>query len=75
MCRLYRRRFARLPLNRWALGSGEWGKRDPANPQFTDHQFTGDYPTGLTDLTGRGKSAPKTLSLMKEGELRAGTGS
>ncbi|WP_443112546.1 amidophosphoribosyltransferase [Devosia sp. ZB163] len=41
-------------------------KRDPGNPQFTDHQFTGDYPTGLTDLTGRSKSAPKTLSLMKE---------
>jgi amidophosphoribosyltransferase len=41
-------------------------KRDPANPQFTDHQFTGDYPTDLTDLTGRGGSAPKTLSLMRE---------
>jgi amidophosphoribosyltransferase len=41
-------------------------KRDPANPQFTDHQFTGDYPTGLTDLTGRSKNSPKTLSLMKE---------
>jgi amidophosphoribosyltransferase len=41
-------------------------KRDPANPQFTDHYFTGDYPTRLTDLTGRGKSDPKTLALMKE---------
>jgi len=41
-------------------------KRNPANPQFTDHYFTGDYPTRLTDLTGRGKSDPKTLSLMKE---------
>jgi len=25
------------------------GPRDPANPQFTDHYFTGDYPTRLTD--------------------------
>ncbi|MCY1706352.1 amidophosphoribosyltransferase [Pannonibacter sp. SL95] len=24
--------------------------RDDANPQFTDHCFTGDYPTPLTDL-------------------------
>ncbi len=25
--------------------------RDDANPQFTDHCFTGDYPTPLTDLS------------------------
>ncbi|MEW6255933.1 MAG: amidophosphoribosyltransferase [Pseudomonadota bacterium] len=25
--------------------------RDPARPQFTDHCFTGDYPTALTDRT------------------------
>jgi amidophosphoribosyltransferase len=24
-------------------------RRDPANPQFTDHYFTGDYPTRLLD--------------------------
>jgi amidophosphoribosyltransferase len=41
-------------------------KRDPLSPQFTDHYFTGEYPTSLTDLSGRGKSEPKTLSLMKE---------
>ncbi len=41
-------------------------KRNNAAPQFTDHYFTGDYPTTLTDLTGRGKSDPKTLSLMRE---------
>jgi len=29
-----------------ALGAGP---RDPANPQFTDHYFTGDYPTRLLD--------------------------
>ena len=26
-------------------------KRDPLRPQFTDHCFTGDYPTTLTDVT------------------------
>jgi len=26
-------------------------KRDPQRPQFTDHCFTGDYPTTLTDVT------------------------
>ena len=41
-------------------------KRNPASPQFTDHYFTGEYPTNLTDLTGRGKNDPKTVSLMKE---------
>ncbi|MFA7261755.1 MAG: amidophosphoribosyltransferase [Caulobacter sp.] len=30
----------------WAL---EAGPRDPACPQFTDHYFTGDYPTRLLD--------------------------
>ncbi len=24
-------------------------RRDPDCPQFTDHYFTGDYPTPLTD--------------------------
>ena len=41
-------------------------KRNNAAPQFTDHYFTGDYPTTLTDLLGRSKSEPKTLSLMRE---------
>jgi amidophosphoribosyltransferase len=41
-------------------------KRNPLNPQFTDHHFTGDYPTKLTDLNGRSKNDPKMLSLMKE---------
>jgi amidophosphoribosyltransferase len=30
----------------WALGAGP---RDPVHPQFTDHYFTGDYPTRLLD--------------------------
>ncbi len=37
--------------------------RDPLCPQFTDHCFTGDYPTNLTDLTGATKSQ---LSLLAE---------
>ncbi len=43
-------------------------KRNNLAPQFTDHYFTGDYPTTLTDLNGSvsGKSVPKTLSLMRE---------
>ena len=41
-------------------------KRNSQQPQFTDHYFTGDYPTQLTDLNGRAKSEPKTISLLKE---------
>ncbi|MGI9523568.1 MAG: amidophosphoribosyltransferase [Hyphomicrobiaceae bacterium] len=38
--------------------------RDSAAPQFTDHCFTGDYPTPLTDLTGR--QYPEQLSFLAE---------
>ncbi len=41
---------------------GEPG-RDAARPQFTDHCFTGDYPTNLTDVAGETKSQ---LSLLAE---------
>jgi amidophosphoribosyltransferase len=38
--------------------------RDPVRPQFTDHCFTGDYPTHLTDVSGH---APRgQLSLLAE---------
>jgi amidophosphoribosyltransferase len=37
--------------------------RDPVRPQFTDHCFTGDYPTNLTDVAGETKSQ---LSLLAE---------
>jgi amidophosphoribosyltransferase len=40
-------------------------KRDPARPQFTDHCFTGDYPTGLTDQSAQ-DHAPRQLSLLAE---------
>ena len=41
---------------------GEPG-RNAAQPQFTDHYFTGDYPTTITDLVGEGA---KQLSLLAE---------
>jgi amidophosphoribosyltransferase len=40
-------------------------KRDPVRPQFTDHCFTGDYPTPLTDL-GAQEAGPRQLSLLAE---------
>lgn len=41
------------------------GPRDPARPQFTDHCFTGDYPTPLTDQSLKAH-APRQLSLLAE---------
>jgi amidophosphoribosyltransferase len=41
------------------------GARDPANPRFTDHCFTGDYPTPLTDLMNE-TGGVKQLSLLAE---------
>jgi amidophosphoribosyltransferase len=38
-------------------------RRNPDAPQFTDHCFTGDYPTSLTDLNGK---ASRHLSLLAE---------
>ncbi len=38
--------------------------RDNHRPQFTDHCFTGDYPTHLTDLVG--ESRKQQLSLLAE---------
>ena len=43
--------------------------RDPVRPQFTDHCFTGEYPTGLTDQTGQ-QSQPRQLSLLAEAGLK-----
>ena len=46
---LHRLRHAGLPLGRRHLQvMGEPG-RDNLRPQFTDHCFTGDYPTPITD--------------------------
>ena len=35
-----------------------------AQPQFTDHCFTGDYPTRLTDIGG--EAIKQQLSLLAE---------
>src|SRR5437016_4551995 len=40
-------------------------QRDPLKPQFTDHCFTGDYPTALTDQSGQ-EASPRQLSLLAE---------
>jgi amidophosphoribosyltransferase len=40
-------------------------RRDPVRPQFTDHCFTGEYPTALTDHTGEAPS-PRQLELLAE---------
>jgi amidophosphoribosyltransferase len=40
-------------------------RRDPARPQFTDHCFTGEYPTPLTDQSGQ-DATPRQLSLLAE---------
>ncbi|MGP0092970.1 MAG: amidophosphoribosyltransferase [Xanthobacteraceae bacterium] len=39
--------------------------RNPLRPQFTDHCFTGDYPTPLTDRSAH-DSSPRQLSLLAE---------
>jgi amidophosphoribosyltransferase len=48
----------------WAMESEP---RDPVNPQFTDHYFTGDYPTRLLDreiAEGRNDLAERQLSFL-----------
>jgi amidophosphoribosyltransferase len=47
-----------------AMGAGP---RNPSRPQFTDHYFTGDYPTRLLDreiAEGRQETAERQLSLL-----------
>jgi amidophosphoribosyltransferase len=48
----------------WAMDSGA---RDPVCPQFTDHYFTGEYPTRLLDkeiAQGRTESVERQLSFL-----------
>ena len=40
-------------------------RRDPVQPQFTDHCFTGDYPTPLTDLA---VATPRRLAILAEAD-------
>ena len=62
---VHRRRQPRFPLGRRHLSrDGLSGARRSAQPQFTDHCFTGDYPTRLTDLVGEPGS--QQLSLLAE---------
>jgi amidophosphoribosyltransferase len=45
----------------------EAGPRDPIHPQFTDHYFTGDYPTRLLDreiAEGQNDTLERQLSLL-----------
>ncbi|PZQ56863.1 MAG: amidophosphoribosyltransferase [Phenylobacterium zucineum] len=47
----------------WAMNA----VRDPSNPQFTDHYFTGDYPTRLLDkelAEGRNEVRERQLSFL-----------
>jgi amidophosphoribosyltransferase len=46
----------------WAMGE----VRDGANPQFTDHCFTGDYPTQLLDNAADRAAKDFQLSLLAE---------
>ena len=43
-------------------------QRDPVRPQFTDHCFTGDYPTPLTDQTAQEARAAAIVAA-RRGEL------
>ncbi|MFN3515015.1 MAG: amidophosphoribosyltransferase [Phenylobacterium sp.] len=48
----------------WAMNAEP---RDPADPQFTDHYFTGDYPTRLLDreiAEGRNEASDRQLSFL-----------
>jgi amidophosphoribosyltransferase len=50
----------------WAMGAGP---RDPLRPQFTDHYFTGEYPTRLLDRenASRRNEAPEPqLSFLED---------
>ena len=56
--------LAFLSIDGMYRAMGEPG-RDPANPKFSDHCFTGDYPTHLTDQT-QVEPQPRQLSLLAE---------
>ena len=43
-----------------------FASRDPLQPQFTDHCFTGDYPTRLRDREREASAPPRQLSLLAE---------
>jgi amidophosphoribosyltransferase len=47
----------------WAMGEK---RRNAENPQFTDHAFTGDYPTPLLDHQAKRAGKEVQLSLLAE---------
>ena len=53
--------LAFLSIDGMYRAMGEPG-RDPANPKFSDHCFTGAYPTHLTDQTQVEAAAPATVA-------------
>ncbi|SDO13515.1 amidophosphoribosyltransferase [Methylobacterium phyllostachyos] len=54
--------FLSIPGLYRAMGEEE---RNAACPQYTDHCFTGEYPTGLTDLSIAG---PKRFAMLAEAD-------
>ena len=56
--------LAFLSIDGMYRAMGEPG-RDPANPKFADHCFTGNYPTYLTDQS-QTEQQPRQLSLLAE---------
>ncbi len=54
--------FLSVPGLYWAMGE----VRDDASPQFTDHCFTGDYPTDLLDHGSDRAAKDFQLSLLAE---------
>ncbi len=47
----------------WAMGEE---RRDPVHPQFTDHCFTGEYPTALADMQADRAAKDLQLTLLVE---------
>ena len=66
--RFHRCRFAGIPVDRRALPR-RWRRasRDNAQPQFTDHYFTGDYPTRLLDRESSTSNVRKLSMLASNG--------
>jgi amidophosphoribosyltransferase len=54
------------PSRRSTESTGRWDLRTRSGAAvFTDHCFTGDYPTPLTDLAAQ-EASPRQLSLLAE---------
>ena len=64
---LHRRRQPRVPVGRRHLSrDGLSRAATTARPQFTDHCFTGDYPTRLTDQRRRTRHAANVAARRSE---------